>query len=217
MTLVAQNSFVNERRQAARMADSPRWQGLRRHAFILPAFAMVMIVCAWFVTWGDWHLLDRERFSGFHDAQARSLLHGRLDVPPDAIGFEAFNRDGKSYGYFGIGPALLRLPLVALFPSMDGRWSRLSILAATFLNLLCAYRLVCGLEEAEQRQSPIHRFIVWLFILCAGLGSTTVFLASRAYAYHEAIAWGGAFALLMTDRLIAYFRSPSRGAWHWPD
>jgi hypothetical protein len=36
----------------------------------------------------------------FYDAQAQSLLHGRIDVPPEAIATEAFMRNGKAYGYF---------------------------------------------------------------------------------------------------------------------
>src|SRR5690242_15449042 len=40
------------------------------------------------------------------------LLHGEFNVDPNAIGLEGFIRDGKVYAYFGILPALLRLPLL---------------------------------------------------------------------------------------------------------
>ncbi len=45
------------------------------------AFSSHLIVCAWFVTWGDWKFFEPEDFCGFYDAQARSLIEGRLDVP----------------------------------------------------------------------------------------------------------------------------------------
>src|SRR6516164_11186678 len=40
------------------------------------------------------------------------LLRGEFDVDPTAISFEGSLRDGKTYTYFGIFPALLRLPLL---------------------------------------------------------------------------------------------------------
>ena len=78
----------------------------RRHAFVFPAIFIAMMLCFWFATAGNGKLLYPEYFCGFYDAQSRSLLHGRLDVPPKAIGFEAFDHAGKTYGYFGITPAL---------------------------------------------------------------------------------------------------------------
>jgi hypothetical protein len=56
-----------------------------------------------FVTWGDWKFFEQEYFCGFYDAQALSMIDGRFDVPPAAIGDEAFIFQGKAYGYFGIG------------------------------------------------------------------------------------------------------------------
>ena len=116
----------------------PRRNAITRHAYLIPSFLISLTVCCWFVTWGDWKLFEKESFTRFYDAQARSILHGRLDVPPGAIGFEAFIRDGKTYGYFGIAPALLRIPLVLLFNDMDGRWSRSLMLLGCFINLICA-------------------------------------------------------------------------------
>src|ERR1044072_2264408 len=69
----------------------------RDHAYILPSIFLSLIVCAWFVTWGDWKFFEPEDFCGFYDAQARSLIEGRLDVPPAAIGNEAFTFQGKTY------------------------------------------------------------------------------------------------------------------------
>jgi hypothetical protein len=42
------------------------------------------------------------------------LLHGEFDVDPGTIGREGSVRDGKTYTYFGIIPALLRLPLLPI-------------------------------------------------------------------------------------------------------
>src|SRR4029077_18993727 len=111
-------------RPPERLVDSPLAGSLRRYRYIVPSFLVALIVCAWFVTWGDWKFFEPEDFCSFYDAQARSLIEGRLDVPAAAIGSEAFTFQGKTYGYFGIGPALLRIPLVIASPKLDGLWSR---------------------------------------------------------------------------------------------
>jgi len=262
MTLIA--STISDLRETERAASVCGCYALmRRHAFIIPSFLIAMLVCFWFVTWGNFRLFDAERFTSFYDAQARALLHGRFDVPPDAIGFEAFVREGKSYGYFGIAPSLIRLPLVILFPKMDGRWSRMFMLLACGINLLCAYRLVLrfrgrgistvvgpslnvgralpaaiahrravpalhrgwdadtsggsappteaidsGRDAASTRIGAAQKILLSLFVLCAGIGSTNIFIASRSYTYHEAIMWGGTFALLFTDCLLSYLATP---------
>src|SRR5438309_1739798 len=170
-------------------------QAWRDHAYILPSLLISLVVCAWFVTWGDWKLFEPEQFCGFYDAQTLSMIDGRLDVPPAAIGCEAFVFQGKTYGYFGIAPALLRLPLVIASDGMDGLWSRLMMMAAATINLICAYqilRTVRGQQRVTARTKLLHS----LFIICAGIGSTNVFLVARSFTYHEAIMWAGTFALL---------------------
>jgi hypothetical protein len=183
--------------------------GLREHLFILPVLIIVLTTFAWFVTWGGWHLFDSEPLTGYYDAQARGILHGRLDVPPGAISFEAFLRDGKSYGYYGVAPALLRLPLAAMFPRMDGRWSRSFLLVACALNVLYAYRFLLLLREGDTPLSPAQKKTFSLFVLSAGIGSTNLFMASRSYVYHEAIMWGATFSLLFAYYLVRYLRRPT--------
>jgi hypothetical protein len=178
-----------------------RW--FAQHGQVLASFALCLLVLGWFVTWGDWRLFDAERFGGYYDAQARSILQGRLDVPPAAIGFEAFVRNGKSYGYFGVAPALLRMPLLLLFPHMDGHWSRLMMLIGAGLSMLYAYRLMLLFRGSQPANATIDR----LFVLAAGLGSTLVFLASRSYTYHDAILWGATFAIMFAYYVIKYLQA----------
>lgn len=51
------------------------------------------------------------------------------------------------------------------------------------------------------------------FTAIAGLGTTLLFLASRAYIYHEAILCGVAFALWASYFSLRYFEEPGRGWW----
>ena len=180
---------------------------------VLPAFAICLLVCFWFITWGTGHLFVVDRFGNYYDAQARAMLHGHLDVPPEAIGYEAFERDGKFYGYFGITPALLRIPLLLLAPQMDGMWSRLAMLVACFLNLVYAKRLLTLARQGRETKSTSPNW--WhdsLFLFAVGIGSTNLFIISRSFTFHEAIMWGSTFAFMAGYYLIRYFQAGQSGA-----
>jgi len=178
----------------------------RHHFYIIPSFVASLIVWCWFATWGDWRFFQQEDFCGYYDAYARSMLHGHFDVPRSAIGVEAFTFEGKAYGYFGIAPALLRIPLVLIFPNMDGLWSRVMILVAATISLLCGYAFLRMFRSAARELTTAERVLHSIFIVTAGIGSTIVFLVGRSYTYHEALAWSGAFALLFTWAIARYLQ-----------
>ncbi len=197
------SSRVQRGEQSLRLAQ--RW---REHRYILPALLFALVVCAWFCTWATWRFFEPEEFCRFYDAQAMALLEGRLDVPPSAIGTEAFIVGTKTYGYFGIAPALLRLPLVILFEGMDGRWSRLMMMIAAATNLVCAYQILRTIRGDRPQPTWRQKVLHSIFIVCAGIGSTNVFLVARSFTFHEAIMWAGTFALLFTCALLKYLARP---------
>ena len=179
---------------------------LRLNLYALAATATVLLVFSFFVTYGRWNFRVAG-FGEFYDAQAAAFLHGRLDVPAAAIGSEGFVRNGKSYGYFGPAPALPRLLLNRLFPGTYGRWNRLSLLLACGVNMLACWLFLrfarVSLYPALACDARTKKAYA-LFLLVCGLGSTNIFLATTAYIYHEAIAWGAALALLSYYYLLRY-------------
>lgn len=186
----------------------------RRHAHFLPAFLLVLGTFIWMVTCGTGELFGSESFGQFYDGQAKSLLAGRWDVEPRHIGQEAFLRDGKCYGYFGFVPALLRIPAAVLMPGAEGRWSRLSQLAACAVALWYACRLLLEARRAFGLPAELDggsRRAYAAVVLTLGLGSTLIFMASRSYVFHEAIIWGSAFALGCYCHLIRYLAGRSGG------
>jgi hypothetical protein len=132
----------------------------------------------------------------FFDAQAMALLAGRLDVPCGVLKGEAFFIGDACYGYFGLTPSLLRIPLNAVCPSCAFQWARVMMLAAMLLSyvamVLIAHRALDGTDLSGTRR------LVWAtaFGAAGALGSSLVFLAGNPIPYHEAILWGGAFSLL---------------------
>lgn len=173
--------------------------------------AVSLLLLAWIVTAGDWDFFPKADFlESFFDAQAQSLLHGRIDVPPEAIGGEAFMRQGKAYGYFGPTPALMRLPLELLLPGMYGRWGPVSMLLASALTL---GMLLLLMRRLESRFPPrcghgLRNALRAVLILAAALGSTNFFVSTEHKVYQESIVWGSALALAQAVFLACYLMSP---------
>lgn len=175
------------------------------------AAAAALVLLAWLVTVGDWDFFPKADFlESFYDAQAQSLLHGRIDVPPEAIGTEAFMRDGKAYGYFGPTPALLRLPLELLLPGMYGRWGVVSMLLASALTLVMLLVLMRRLESRFPLAGVprLRAALRAVLILAAALGSTSFFVFTEHKMYQESIVWGSALAFTEAVCLACYLMSP---------
>jgi len=184
--------------------------GERRAAWIGVAVACVVFLLV--ATGGTpWHVFDRGGYTtDFYDVQARAIAHGHLDVPPEVAGIEGFVIDGKTQLYFGVGPALMRLPFTAWGDGLDGRLSTLSqvlavgVLAIASARLLArARRLVVG--------APTGR--PWWFTAAAvvpAVATPVIFLASRPIVYHEAELWGAAAGLAGLD-LVLRWHDTGRG------
>lgn len=185
------------------------WTG--RHAAFVAAALPSLAVFLWFATDYNWRLFEPEVFGDFYDYQAASLIQGRLDVPRVGIGNEAFVSDGKSYGYFGLTPAVLRLP----FTVFDIEWgclSRVFCLAYYAACLIAAYALLRRAIRQSGREEP-SGFATAIFTLTVGLGSTLLFLGTRSWVYHEAILCGVAFALWSVWFALRWLDMPASRRW----
>jgi hypothetical protein len=80
--------------------------------------------------------------SNFYDLQARAMLHGHLYITNGALGDEAFIHAGRQYTYFGLFPSLLRIPILLVTHSLDGRLTAFSMLMAWLVTALFSSLLV---------------------------------------------------------------------------
>ncbi len=186
-----------------------------KHVYAAISCSIVIVVCAWFATATSWDLFGDEETNRFYDAQAESLLAGRLDVPCDAIGTEAWIVGERCYGYFGATPALVRIPLNWLAPRFRDHWGRSSVLAAIVINLLCAQFLLVAAHRTLSGTSSISRGTRLLhatFLLLIGLGTTNVLLTSPPFLHHEAVIWGSALALLAFCAILRFLTRRSGAA-----
>jgi hypothetical protein len=196
-----------------RIAGAAGAAWLREHHWFAVTAAGCAVGFTWVLTGGTWRLNYPDAFGQFYDAQALSLLGGRLDVPQAAVAGEEFVVGGKYFGYFGITPALQRWP-VAIFGLRPGEWTRVAMLAEYLLALIAAYLVLVEIRRqlTGRRGAPGAGTAV-VFTLHAGLGSTLFFLGSRAYVYHEATLCGAAWALVAAYGTLRYWAAPASRWW----
>jgi hypothetical protein len=177
-------------------------QDVRRLRLAWAAGAVpVVIGFAWLIMAGSWSPLQHQYFDDFYDHQARAFLDGRWDVPRDAVGFEGFLIDGKTYIYFGPGPALLRLPVLAATDRLDGQLTTVSMMVAMVVLVVAAHRLSVTVRTIVRGAAPVGRreVIATAGLAVAVLAGPPLWLASVATVFHEAILWGLAFAVAALD------------------
>jgi hypothetical protein len=186
----------------------------RRFALATAAGAVPgLLVAGWLLTDGRLDLLGWRPSGNFYDAQAHSLLDGHLTIDPAVLRHDGFVGRHGTYLYQGPVPALLRIPAIAVFGDRyDGRLGQLSMLAAFVVALAFAARLhwrIRTLLRGPVAVSVTESVLVAVFAFALVAGSVLTFLASRAWVFHEAVAWGVAFALAAIDQLVALARRPT--------
>lgn len=206
---------VDEAPPAATSAASAAASSARRITRASAAGGAVgLLLFFWMVTTGTLDPLRWQAVADFYDEQAHGFLRGDLAFEdPEDLGIEGFlGRGGRTYMYQGPVPALLRLPLTALAGHrLDGRLTQLSMLAAAVVLLVFATRLHRTVRQLVRGDAPVTRAelgFVALFAFTLVGGSSFLYLASRAWVYHEALAWGAALALASIDRLVELVRRP---------
>ena len=150
-------------------------------------------------------------FAGdFFLAQANSLVHGHLSVQPAQIPGECWFYRGQCYGYYGLTPSLLRVPLLPLL-NHGGNF-----LTAVYLTLALTFAAVSALAIALHVLAPLPRTPVTncLFAVVAlSLTPASVLMASaRPAVYEEAIAWSLGFGVFA---IYCFLRWWDARRWRW--
>jgi len=140
----------------------------------------------------------------FFTAQADALLRGRLWVDPAALspgastadGNECFWLNGHCYGYFGLTPSLLRIPLVLFIATPTTSLANVMIPIAAGIALFAALDLCRqGAVGLAPKQASVFMGIA---AVALGPGSVLVLLADP-YVYQEAIIWSVALVMVAVN------------------
>lgn len=120
------------------------------------------------------------------------LLHGRFDVDPQIVGFEGFVRNGRTYAYWGVWCALLRLPLW-IVRRMDVDITLWSCLAAVCVAGVAKVRTVLMLRRHGE-QNATAAWAVGLMLAFILLGRCEAYVTVSVY--QEVVLWAYVFAAL---------------------
>jgi hypothetical protein len=201
-------------------ADGATVDGASRRRFTLAALiglAAAAIPYLWVLWDGRIDPLHRHPsgfFTNFYDLQARALFHGHWDVPKGSLGIEGFVVDGKHYTYFPPFPSLLRMPILAVTDSLDGRLTAPSMLLAWVVTAVLSALLLWRLRLLLRGSAPLGRAeAVSAGVLLGTLmsGSVLLYLAALPWVYHEAFAWGAAMTVGALFSLLGVLERPSVG------
>jgi hypothetical protein len=156
--------------------------------------------------WGNFNPLRQTIYEdNFYDLQARAMFHGHLYVPNGNIGIEAFIHDGRTYTYFGIFPSLIRMPILLVTSSLDGKLTAPFMLLAWLATALFASLLLWRVRILVRGAVVMSRAEAASFgVMMAAImgGSVLMYLAASPYVFSEDLAWsvcltvGSLFALL---------------------
>lgn len=151
-------------------------------------------------------------FSNFYDVQARAILSGHLDVPAGQLGIEEFVVRGRSYMYFPPFPSILRMPILAVTDSVDGKLTALSMLAAWIVLVVAVAALIWTVRRSVRGDESVTRFeAVTAALLLTSItgGSATVFIGSQPFVFHEVYLWSSALTISTVVLLLRTCEHPS--------
>ena len=156
--------------------------------------------------------------SQFFDLQAQAIRHGHLWVPKDTLGIEGFEVNGRSYLYFGIFPALLRLPLQLVTEDYNGKLTLISMGIAWVVLAVTATRLFWLIRECLGRPRTLGRteaVLSGVFLASILGGSVVTFDASLPWVYHEVYLWSMASVVGSLYWLLRVVREPTPATIAW--
>jgi hypothetical protein len=157
-------------------------------------------------------------FSNFFDDQARALLDGQLDMPPETLGIEGFVHDGKTYTYFPPFPALLRLPVLMTTDEFDYQLTALSMALAWIVLAVIVTKMTWFLMDrlaTEDTLSVRSASLGGLFIAAATGGTFLTYDASLPWVYHEVYTWAVTAAVGALYWMVRTCLQPSRHSVFW--
>ena len=143
--------------------------------------------------------------NNYYEMQARAIFHGHLWVANGALGIEGFIHAGRQYTYFGLFPSILRMPILLVTSSLDGKLTDPFITMAWLLTGLFAALLLWRVRVMVRGSAGMG----WLETVSYGVvmatilaGTVFMLLAAEPDVFEEDLAWsicltvGSLFALL---------------------
>ena len=191
-----------------------------RRRFTLAAIVAVACTSVPFVwilwsLWGPTQPLRPSNYQdNFYDLQARAMFHGHLWLANGALGIEGFVHGGHTYTYFGLFPSIVRMPILAVTSSLDGRLTAPCMLAAWFVTGLFTTLLFWRVRflvrgDAVMGRSEATAFGVLVATVMAG--TIWMLLAATPFVFNEDLAWSVCLTVGSLFALLGVIERPSWG------
>jgi hypothetical protein len=154
---------------------------------------IIVIYYLFLLSNGTFQLFGPEMLDKAFDNMLVHLLRGEFTVDREAIDYEAFTRDGKTYAYFGIFPAVLRLFAIPFTDVAQAQFARLSCLTAVVIFVALQLQMLLIVHHSVP---PVSRRSAFLAVMVAAtvLSGPQLYILSSAVIYHEAVLWSAAMA-----------------------
>jgi hypothetical protein len=152
--------------------------------FVAPAIVYLLVI-----TQGSGNLLAPDELWKAYNEYALSLLNGKLTVSAEAIRAEGLYLDGKVYMYYGILPAVLRIPLVPFLDLATVPVARLLVFIQALIAAGATQFILLKIHQ-RGRQTQLDLLGLIVFSLAAWFASGPWFLVQAAPLYNEPFVSG---------------------------
>jgi len=153
----------------------------------------------------------------FFTAQAKSILNGTFEVNSGDLPGECYISNGKCFGYFGITPSLLRIPLLLLGKDFGFTSSFLiiALLAGLIASCMILYQLSSLLDfwsiakqsgDEGAKIGTKKSYILLLIMICPG---SLLMQLTRPAGQWEVIAWSSSLTLFGILFVLKWYQTSS--------
>lgn len=127
------------------------------------------------------------------------MLNGRLWIDKAYLPGECFFSDGKCFGYFGITPSLIRIPMVPVLGIEGSEMTALFLAVAAGIALWAALDL-CRRVLLRTTSDVNAHSAGFMAVAAVVLGpGGALMVVTDAYVYEEAILWAVAAMAVATN------------------
>ncbi len=155
--------------------------------------AVISVYYLFLLSNGTLQILAPELLDKVFDNMLVHLLHGEFTVDREAIDYEAITQDGKTYTYFAVFPALLRLLAMPFVDIAQAELARLSCLTAVVIFVVLQLRTLLIVHHSLPAGSRI-RGLFTVMVAATVLSGPQLYILGSAWVYHEPILWGAVLA-----------------------
>jgi len=161
--------------------------------YFIGLIAVVSVYYLFLLSNGTLQILAPELLDKVFDNMLVHLLRGEFTVDRDAIDYEAVTQDGKTYAYFAVFPATLRLLAMPFVDIAHADLARLSCLVAVVIFVVLQLRTLLIVHYSLPAGSRMPGLLT-VMVAAIVLSGPQLYILGSAWVYHEPILWAAVLA-----------------------